>query len=167
MTEDYLEYLAARLRRVDDIEMGDAQPDSSSLLAEIDGGAASVEVKRDLDPAPAGDVNFVANALSDMRRLVEALLRGEVLPASELLRIEWRLAGAANGPWSAHLERDSVGGCDIIAVNDPHDPRDLYIYIDGELAPTRLLLEVARARQDLPALVQWARNLGNRRDPSL
>lgn len=166
MTDDYLEYLATRLRQVDDIERGDALPDSSVVPARIDGHTARVEVKRDSDPAPLGDVCFVASAFSDMRRLVEALRRREVLPAAELLRVEWRLAGTAGGPWFAHLEREKSGGCDIISVNDPHDPRDLYIYVDGEPAPSRLLLEVAWARQDVPALVQWARNLGSRLEPS-
>lgn len=166
MTESYLEYLAARLRAVEDIEFESAQPGSAALRAEIGERAVSVYVKRDFDPAPPGDVAFVANALSDMRALVDGLRRHEDLPASELLAIEWRQARAAAGPWSAWLERDNIGGCDIISVNDPNDPRDLYIDVDGEVAPSRLLLEVARARQDLPALVQWARSRSTRRGPT-
>lgn len=165
MTDDYLEYLAGRLRRVQDIKIGEeVQSDSLALHAEVGGRSVRMEVKRDFDPASPADAEFVAHALSDMRRLIEALRSKKTLSASALLAIEWRSVGASGGPWHAHLEQDKVGGCDIIAVNDPHDPRDLYLYFDGELAPSRLFLEVARARQDLPALVQWARSRNDERD---
>ena len=153
MDNDYLSYIEERLAAVEGLD-----PQFRSLLTgNVDDQSVQLTATRDFAPASLEDLTFIANALRDLRSLGRHLRGGVRLGADALLEIEWRVLKSSPGFWIAHLEDDNTGGCDIIALHDKCDPRDLYLSINGREAPSRLYEEIAMAHQAIPALLQWIR----------
>jgi hypothetical protein len=117
-----------------------------------------IEVRRDHNPAAAAEVEFVAGALADLRRLLGAVRSGERLSPEEIFSMESRVQATSPGPWTAFIESDGgQAGCDVIRISERDDQPDMYLWIGSDLAPSRLFRLVAGARQDIPALLALVR----------
>ncbi|PKQ31646.1 MAG: hypothetical protein CVT62_07310 [Actinobacteria bacterium HGW-Actinobacteria-2] len=131
---------------------------ASRLVGVLGGAAFELEVSRDREPASEGDLQFVGASLGDLRRLVALRETGARLDPEEALLIRERYEAASPGPWVASIEADGgLAGCDVILVSDRDDQADMYLWVDGELAPSRLFRVVAFARQAIPDLLEHAR----------
>jgi hypothetical protein len=124
-----------------------------------DGRNEVMRFTRDGLPADRGDIQFIAYARRDLRRLLAAARGKRALGDEEVAEIETRLAHASPGPWRAFVEEDGgLGGCDVISVSDEDGQPDLYIWVAGKLAPSADFRLVAAARQDIPDLLAAVRS---------
>jgi hypothetical protein len=115
-----------------------------------DGRVATMRVMRDLAPAAAADVSFVAHAREDVARL----LSGSAAARSDVAA---RAAAASPAPWRAFCESDGgLGGCSVISVGELDPEPDLYLWLDGEIAPDADFEFVAAAREGIPRLLALA-----------
>ena len=73
--------------------------------------------------------------------------------------IERRAAAASPPPWKAFLASDGgVAGSSVIWVSDRDDEPDMYLWLDGAIAPDADFEFVAAVRQDVPRLLEAVRN---------
>jgi hypothetical protein len=162
MDESDLRAAEARVTAVADLEMRlEGAEGGSRIAGRLGDEEVEIQVRRDLEPAPEGDVRFVADALADMRRLLRAVRSGEQLTSGEITSIEARVAAASPGPWTAFIESDGgQAGCDVIRVSERDDQPDMYLWMGADLAPSRVFRLVAAARQGIPALLALVRDAG-------
>jgi hypothetical protein len=157
-----------RLRHLAQLERGMtgdtwhlARDEAGHAVVELhyrDGHRDFMRVTRDETPARDEDVDFIAHARADIKRLVAAFDGVAVLSKEELSEIATRLGNATPAPWQAFLESDGgLGGDSMIAPNDPGNPADLYLWNDaGRLAPDPVYEFIAAVRNELPDLVAAA-----------
>lgn len=122
------------------------------------GGRGTIRVKRDLDPARIEDVEFIAQSRADIVALVNAFQSGEGLDGEELDAMEERYSKAAPAPWRAFVQTDGgLGGTNVIQVKGPDDAPDIYLWLDGEIAPPEDYEFVAAARNAIPIMISAMR----------
>lgn len=127
---------------------------SPVVIVAADRERSVLTLRRDLAPASAADVAFVAHARDDLARLITALVGGAELTATEWATIAARSDSASPGPWTPFLTDDGgIGGSNVIWVSDDDDQPDLYIWIDSEPAPNGDYEFVAHVREDIPRLL--------------
>lgn len=160
LSEPYLDEIRARWEAVRDIgvEIAGGPDGHANLLAGHAPSQVELRVRREGDPASDGDVLFVGHAFSDIPRLLGALGSGSSLPAEYADGIGMRIPSAGPGPWTAFIESDGgIGGSDVIRVSESDSEPDMYLWLGLDLAPSAVYRFVAKARQDLPALLAAAR----------
>lgn len=116
--------------------------------------------RHDLEPAPDGDIAFIALARNVLERLVDALDGGDPQSISreELDEIAAVTDRATSGPWTPFIEeRQPIGGSSVIWVGGDDFGADMYLWLGDEMAPGELFDFVAHARQDVPWLVDEIR----------
>lgn len=159
---DELEAIERRSRAASGETWEAAQLDDGTLGVRVvfaDGTQGVLRLRRDLHPASAADVEFVAAVRRDIQRLIGALRSGQPLGDRELEAIERRCQGATPGPWRPFLESEGgLGGSSVIWVSDRDDESDLYLWLGAELAPDADFEFVATARQDIPRLLDAVRD---------
>jgi hypothetical protein len=136
MDEDYIGAVAARVAAVADLETWLAEPVEGRprIMGRLGSETVALDVRRDLEPAAENDVQFVASALTDLRRLLSAIRSGEQLAPDELSSISSRVEAASPGPWAAFIEADGgQAGCDFIRVSNSDDQPDMYLWIGSDL----------------------------------
>lgn len=119
------------------------------------GGTQVLRVKRDAAEAASDDVAFIADCRTDAETLLAALASGIDPEAGLLLAIADRIERASPAPWEAFLEQGGgMGGCTFIRVGGMDDAEpDLYLWLDGALAPDPDHELVAVLRSQLPRLL--------------
>jgi hypothetical protein len=123
-----------------------------------DGTHRFMRLTRDVQPASAADVEFVAAARRDIHRLLRALRTGEPLSDRDLEDIDRRCQAASPGPWRPFLESEGgLGGSSVIWVSDRDDEPDLYVWLGATHAPDADFAFVATARQDISRLLEAVR----------
>jgi hypothetical protein len=158
VNEPDLARIEERLRSIGDVAFF---AHAGTVVVRTRDGTATMLVRRDLDLANVADTEFVSHSISDVRRLMDSITSGMDLGQDVKQEIAARVEGASPGPWRAYIESDGgQGGCDFIQVSDSDDEADMYLWIDGDLAPMAYFRFVADARQDIPALLEA---LGKRR----
>jgi hypothetical protein len=120
-------------------------------------GDESVEqmlVQHDSDPAPAGDVDFVAHCREDTRYLLTVAMGMQAVDRVRVTEIADRLRQTTPGVWTAFLEtQGGLAGPSIIQFSVPDFGPDLYLEAYGEAAPDADYAFVAAAHEHLPRLV--------------
>jgi hypothetical protein len=160
ISELYRDEIRARWQAVRDmaIEIATGPDGHAKILVRRGARQVELRVTRDGDPAGDGDVLFVGHVFSDIPRLLDAIESGSPLPAEDATEIGMRIASASPGPWMVFLESDGgMGGDSVIVVSESDSEADLYLWLGPDLAPSRIFLFVAEARQDVPALLAAAR----------
>lgn len=125
------------------------------VVTYADGNEALMTAKRDSDSAAPTDVEFIGYLRQDLRRLLAHLRGVELVDRASLDEIQRRLNAASGAPWTEWLESEGTAGDNIIWVSDGDD-RDLYLYLDGRLAPDDDYRLIALARNALPDLIGQA-----------
>ncbi len=129
------------------------------LVRHIDGECTGLRVMRDLEPAAAEDVEFIAHSRDDVDVLLAGWRTGSEVAADTMAEISRRCEQASPGPWTASLESDGgIGGCNVITVSSEDDQQDMYLWCGDQLAPDADFTFVAGARQDIPRLLNGVRN---------
>jgi hypothetical protein len=132
-----------------------------------DGHDELLRVTRERAPASAADVEFIAHAREDVRRLADRLRGTLELAPKEIEDIDARTRRASPGPWMVSLESDGgVGGSNVITVGFEDSEPDLYLWRGGDwsswrhddAASDRDFEFVASARQDIPRLLEALRS---------
>ncbi len=124
-----------------------------------DGGEQMLRVKREFQNASVADVVFIAHARNDVRRLLAALRQATPMSADELSDIEHRMDEISPGPWMVSLESGGgLAGCNVITVSHEDDEPDMYLWLEGDLAPDPDWVFAAHARHDIPMLLSAARS---------
>jgi len=134
--------------------MADGTPPAIGLVS----ASGSIQTMRPVvfeEPAGEGDVDFIAHAPGDIRRLLAVLDAQSTISDEELTRIETRLARASEPPWRPFLESlGGMGGESVIWVSAAGDDvRDLYLLIDDGVAPDPIYHFVGEAPQDVEMLI--------------
>jgi hypothetical protein len=76
-----------------------------------------------------------------------------------MAEISRRCEQASPGPLTASLDSDGgLGGCNLITVSAEDDQPDMYLWCKDQLAADADFVFVAGARQDIPRLLDGARN---------
>jgi len=158
--ESYLDEIQARLVGIRGItaEVVSDPGGNAKILADAGGRREELRVMRDLQTAGNGDVLFVGHAFSDVERLLEVVRSGTHLSVEDAAEIAIRITTASPGPWTAFIESDGgQAGCDVIRVSESDDEPDMYLWIGSDLASSAIFRFAAAARQDIPALLAFAR----------
>jgi hypothetical protein len=88
-------------------------------------------------------------------------MANDALTDEELSELERLTTAATPGPWIANIEEEApIGGESMISIGVPGDfPPDMYVYHDGETAPSADLKFIAVARNYMPRLLAEVRRL--------
>ena len=119
-----------------------------------------LRIMRDLQPAGEGDVQFIAMARELIPRLLDVIETQafDEVTTEDLDLFDEVVANASAGPWTAFIEDEQpIGGCSVIWAGDDPDGRDLYVWLDDEIAPAADFRFVAAARTDIPELLYEVR----------
>ncbi|MCE1173830.1 MAG: hypothetical protein LWW77_04385 [Propionibacteriales bacterium] len=158
---DEFSEIEAHLKWVAGVEFATSNQGSEQTGVRVlaNGVESVMVVTRDSEPAAPGDVEFVAHCVGDLHGLYLMATSTESARPEFLTEIAARVEAASPAPWCACIEADGgLGGCDVILVGpDDSDDPDLYLWVDGSLAPSDYLRFVAAARQDIPRLLEAVR----------
>lgn len=162
MSHDHLISIEARLNALGEgpwevVTLSDGHPGFQVTTA-VD-GPLLLRVTRESQPANADDVQFIAHAPEDLRRLLNHVRGERRCSAKDLDVIKTRAGKASRPPWKAFLKsKGGVGGDSVIRVSEEDDEPDLYLWIDSEPAPDVYFEFVAAARQDVLELLEEAQS---------
>jgi hypothetical protein len=123
-------------------------------------GSSRLAVRRDRDPAPLGEVEFIAISRQLLPRLTASLRsRVKLVPKDEVEKLEKSFEKLETGSWTAYLEsRHAIGGDSMIRTSTT-DERDLYLLLDGKIAPEADIEFVAVAHEVLVEVIRAYRRL--------
>lgn len=131
-------------------------------IAAVDQRTVLLRVTRENEPAGLDEVEFIAHAPEDLRRLVDHVKGVRRCTPAEFVAITTRVSRAARPPWKPFLRsKGGVGGDSVIWVSGQDGEPDLYLWIDSDPAPDTYFDFVAAARQDVPDLLQEAQSQGD------
>ena len=121
-------------------------------------GVSWLEVRHDLAAAPEPDLEFVAAVRADVDALLGSLNSRASLSPDHLAKIVGRHNSATPGPWQCYSESGGgLGGSNVITLGG--SDADLYLYLDGRLAPDPEWVFVALAHSEVPPMVDAVRKL--------
>ncbi len=127
---------------------------TGEFVVEISAGSRKQVLRlfHDREPAPRGDVTFVASALNDIDALLRLVNGRETVESSSLREIGERYEAATTGPWVCHLESaGGLGGSNVITMEGSE--ADLYLELDGGTAPDIYWSFVAVAHSEIPKML--------------
>jgi hypothetical protein len=145
--------LAARRELPGDWWSIETSPDGAVAIAmRTPNSVTWLTVLHDGGPAPRADVEFLAASRADVDTVLRCLQNGVPINEDRLRKIRKRLEAATTGEWVYYLESDGgLGGSNVITMEGSE--ADLYLLINGRLAPDAIWVFAALAHREISAML--------------